>query len=86
VGDSPFQDPGVHSDQQLGDDVETDIKVSRGKLEVVIARLRETAETVRANPRMAGKNRVFGPDGAAFIGRVVTRLEAIAYELTAAGY
>jgi hypothetical protein len=83
VGDSPFQDPGVHSDQQLGDDTEADLRISRRKLEAVIARLKDAATVVRENPGMARKFTVFGPDGAAFLGRVTTRLEAIAYELTA---
>jgi hypothetical protein len=48
--------------------------------------LKETAAVVRANPGMAGKFKLFGDDGHAFINRVTTRLEAVALELINAGF
>jgi hypothetical protein len=86
MGDSPFTDPSVHPEQRLGEDTEFDLKITRHKLNVVIARLKETATVVRANPGMAGKFKLFGEEGHAFINRVTTRLEAVAHELTSAGF
>jgi hypothetical protein len=85
MGDSPFTDPTVPAEVTLGEDTETDIRISRRKLDVVIVRLKDAANTIRDNPAMASRCKLFGTDGLAFVNRVTTRLEAVAYELTAAG-
>jgi hypothetical protein len=82
MADSPFQDVEAHPDAQVRADIEQDLRVTRRRLDYLIARFRDAAE------QMAGVTgrKAFTPSDIAGLHRIITRLEGCAAELTNAGF
>jgi hypothetical protein len=86
MGDSPFTASETHPDIVLADDTEADIRISRRKLQFVVARLQDAAQIVRTNPKLAGARKAFTPDDVAALCGVITHLESCAQQLITAGF
>src|SRR6516162_11176575 len=87
MGNSPFTASGTHPDGfALADDTDADIRITRRKLQFVIARLQDAAQIVRSNPKLVGVRKAFTPDDVAALCGVITRLESCAQQLINAGF
>jgi hypothetical protein len=82
VGDSPFQGVEAHPDSQVRDDIEADLRITRRRLDRLVAHFKDIAEQMAST---TGK-KAFTPSDIAGLHRIITRLESCASELIAAGF
>jgi hypothetical protein len=82
MADSPFTGE-AHPDVQVRAEIETDLRVSRRRLDYLLTRFKDAAEQMRSLP--AGK-KAFTEADIAGLHRIVTRLESCAQELVTAGF